>query len=145
MEANFSAQSNQKRFVMPFSASMFSILFVAFPLFVFSQNKSADKANELFKLEQYTPAAVHYKEAIKELEAKEKSTRSLLNLRTKLAFCYRVNNRMEEAETVYAKVVAEDRAKAKTYFFYGETLMANGKYEEAKKWFSEYKKVGTRR
>lgn len=140
MEAS-TVQSFQIRCVMSFPPFLLSILFMAFPLFVFSQNKMAEKANELFKQEQYTPAAVYYEDAIKEMEAKGKSTRSLLNLRTKLAFCYRVNNRMEEAEATYAKVVAEDRAKSQTYFFYGETLMANGKYDEAKKWFANYQKL----
>lgn len=134
--------SNQKsRAMKKQSRIVLSIFLVAFPLFVFSQNKAAEKANELFKLEQYTPAATYYEEAIKELEKKGRSTRSLLNLRTKLAFCYRVNNRMEKAEATYAEVVKEDRAKSQTYFYFGETLMANGKYEEAKKWFSEYQKL----
>lgn len=123
------------------AAPLLVVLLFALPVFVFSQNKAAEKANELFKMEQYAPAASEYEMAIKELKAKGKSARHLLNLQTKLAYCYRMNNRMEDAEALYAEVVKNDRAKSEAYFFYGETLMANEKYEEAKRWFADYQKL----
>ena len=75
-------------------------------------------------------------------EKKENSNKTgLLNLKTKLAYCYRMNNKMDKAETIYAEVVQNERAKNDTYLYYGEALMSNGKYEEAKKWFLDYQKL----
>lgn len=98
-----------------------------------AQNRQLDKANDLYKMERYAEAIPLYE---KLLEKKES-----LAWQTKLAYCYRINNKMKEAEALYAKIVQEDRAKDITYFYYGETLIANEKYNEAKYWFNQYKKM----
>lgn len=98
-----------------------------------AQNRQLDKANDLYKMERYAEAIPIYE---KILEKREN-----IALQTKLAYCYRINNRMEEAEELYSKVVQDDRAKDISYFYYGETLIANEKYEEAKYWFNQYKKM----
>lgn len=103
-----------------------------------AQSKAAEKANELFKYNQFSEAADLYQQELNELDAEGKSGRGTLNLKTKLAYCYRMNNKMDLAEKLYAEIVQEDKAKADTYFYYAEALMSNGKYEEAKKWFSDY-------
>ena len=98
--------------------------------FAFGQSKALSKAEKLYKAKSYTEAAKFYEIALEE--------RTSLSVKTKLANCYRVNNRMETAEKLYAEITAEEKAKAKTYLYYGEALMSNGKYDEAKKWFALY-------
>lgn len=98
-----------------------------------AQNRQLDKANDLYKMERYAEAIPIYE---KLLEKKES-----LAWQTKLAYCYRINNKMQEAEALYAKIVKHERAKDITYFYYGETLIANEKYKEAKYWFNQYKKM----
>jgi outer membrane protein OmpA-like peptidoglycan-associated protein/tetratricopeptide (TPR) repeat protein len=115
------------------------LLTISFSLF--SQNKLVEKANEYYKLNQYTDAAALYDRALDEMAAKGRSGRSMLSVKTKLAWCYRMNNKMDRAETLYADIVSDGRARADTYLYYGEALMSNGKYEEAKKWFLAYQKL----
>ena len=94
------------------------------------QTKLLKKANRLYKADQFSEAAKLFEEVMK--------TENNLATKTKLAYCYRMNNHLDTAEILYAQIVREDKAKARTYFYYGEILMANGKYEEAKKWFLKY-------
>lgn len=101
-------------------------------IFVFAQSKALTKADRLYKAKNYTEAAEFYETALEE--------KASLSVKTKLANCYRVNNRMGRAEELYAEITAEEKAKSKTYFYYGEALMSNGKYDEAKKWFLRYEK-----
>lgn len=115
------------------------LLGVSFSLF--SQNKLVEKANEYYKLNQYADAAALYERALDEMAANGKSGHSMLSVKTKLAWCYRMNNKMDRAEALYASIVSDDRANAGTYLYYGEALMSNGKYEEAKKWFLAYQKL----
>jgi len=98
--------------------------------FTFGQSKALTKADKLYKAKSYTEAAKFYEIALEEKVS--------LSVKTKLANCYRVNNRMEIAEKLYAEITAEEKAKAKTLLYYGEALMSNGKYDEAKKWFAKY-------
>lgn len=116
-------------------------MLVLLPAAAFSQDKAIEKANQAYKYKQYAQAATIYETIIAEKEGKKKKSISTLNLKTKLAYCYRMNNKLDKAEQLYAEIVQDDRAKTQTYLFYGETLMSNGKYEEAKKWFSDYQKI----
>ena len=100
---------------------------------LFGQNRLEEKANALYKAEQYAEAIPLYESILKE--------KNSLSLKTKLAYCYRINNKMEQAEDLYSVIVQEDRAKAITYFYYAESLMNNEKYVEAKQWLLDYKKL----
>ena len=95
-------------------------------------DKTVDKADAYYKSMKYHKAIPLYQEAI---SIKEKHT---LALRTKLAYSYRMLNQMDDAELLYADIVTDRKAKAITYYYYGEALMANGKYDEAKEWFLKY-------
>lgn len=95
-----------------------------------AQNTHIKKANKLFKLNQYNDAIVHYEAGLGEDASIAAST--------KLAYCYRMTNRMKEAEQLYASIVTEKKAKPITYFYYGESLMSNSKYDQAKSWFLKY-------
>lgn len=97
---------------------------------VVAQKKLLKKANSYYKLNQYKDAIVLYEEAIQEKES--------LSAATKLAYCYRMTNQMIKAEAWYAKVVADEKARPITYYYYAESLMSNEKYDLAKNWFLKY-------
>lgn len=109
---------------------LFTFCCLLLQTFIFAQSKVLVKADKLYKAKSYTEAAKLY-----EIVLEEKTS---LSIKTKLANCYRVNNRMETAEKLYAEITAEEKAKAKTYLYYGEALMSNGKYDAAKKWLAKY-------
>ncbi len=117
-----------------------SALICACAFQLFSQNKLVEKANEHYQMNQFSEAATLYEQALSELDS-TKSKRNTTNVKTKLANCYRMNNKMDKAEVLYAEVVQDEKTKSDIYFFYGETLMGTGKYEEAKRWFLEYQKL----
>ena len=129
-------KGNQLRHFLKYILPAFWVL--AFSLASQAQSKVVDKANELFKYNQFADAAALYQQAIGELEASGKSGRGMLNLKTKLAYCYRMNNKTNLAEALYAEVVQDEKTKSDNYFYYAEALMSNGKYAEAKKWFADY-------
>lgn len=56
----------------------------------------------------------------------------------KIAECYRKINEYENAEKYYALVVADKNAITKSFLYYGQALMNNGKYEDAKIWLKKY-------
>ena len=117
-----------------------SLLLCTFTFHLFSQNKLVEKANEHYQMNQFSEAAALYEQALSELDS-AKSKRNTTNIKTKLANCYRMNNKMDKAEVLYAEVVQDEKTKSDIYFFYGETLMGTGKYGEAKRWFLEYQKL----
>jgi tetratricopeptide (TPR) repeat protein len=56
----------------------------------------------------------------------------------KIAECYRKINEYENAEKYYAIVVADKNAVPKSFLYYGQALMNNGKYEDAKIWLKKF-------
>lgn len=108
-------------------------LFLFLQISLFGQNKALQKANDLYKASHFSEAAELYEVALQKKDN--------LSTKTKLANCYRMNNRLDKAEELYAKIVLEDKAKSETYFYYGEVLMGNEKYDEAKEWFLKYDRL----
>ncbi len=106
-----------------------------------AQNKTLDKANEMFKLNQFADAAELYRQALQTMENEGKQNRNATLIKSKLAYCYRMNNKMDKAEALYAEVVKDETAKDENRYYYGEALMSNGKYDEARKWFADYQKL----
>ena len=104
--------------------------FLFFNTGVFAQKGGVKKGHQLFKEKKYATAIPYYQKALAE--------KYNIAVASKLAFCYKMNNKTVEAEALYAKIVQKDRAKDITYFYYAEALMSNGKYEEAKAWFADY-------
>lgn len=110
------------------------LLLLLFVNISFAQKKrTIEKANQLYQQEQYAEAIPMFEDILEKQPS--------LSLKTKLAYAYKVNNNLTEAEKLYAEVVQNDKAKAITWFYYGETLIANSKYKEAKKWLQEYQKA----
>ncbi len=95
-------------------------------------DKIVERADAYYTSMKYHKAIPLYCEAV---QSKEKNT---LALRTKLAYSYRMLNQMDKAEELYAEIVLDKKARAITYYYYGEALMSNGKYDEAKEWFLRY-------
>lgn len=95
-----------------------------------AQSQQFAKADKLYKAERYAQAIPLYRKGLK----KKKSVNAL----TKLAQCYRMTNKMRQAEKIFEEVVAHERARPITYFYYAETLISGGKYDEAKEWLHKY-------
>lgn len=111
----------------------FTALTVFFALtmqFAFSQAQ-LKKADEL-----YTRLA--YSQAITEYENFLKKNPDNFAAKVKLADCYRLTGRSEKSEFWYWKIVQSHDAKPLHKFYYGQSLMNNGKYKEARIWIKEY-------
>lgn len=93
------------------------------------KKKAADKSFNSF----------HYAEAIKYYESILAKNPDDLDSEEKLAESYRQINDTKNAEKWLAKVVQRPSAKPIHKLLYAEALANEGKYEEAKKWYSEYK------
>jgi len=100
---------------------LFSIVF-AFPANTLAQNK-VDKANKLYKAKNYGSAIPLYEQLFEE----EESSATI----AKLATCYRMTNQTEKAEGMYARMMDSKKVKPKTYVYYVESLISNGKYAAA--------------
>lgn len=104
--------------------------FFASPAAITAQKKQLEKADEYYKLGEYANAIPLYESALDEKDN--------LSVKTKLAYCYRMNNRIQDSESLYADIVKDEKARSITYFYYAEALMSNEKYDEAKMWFEKY-------
>lgn len=128
-------------FLNKYKRALLLCLVVGLSVPLFAQGRVVDKANEYYKLNQFADAAGLFEQALGEMDAKRRAGRNAFNLKVKLAYCYRMNNKMGRAELLYAEVVQSENAKPETYYYYGEALMSNGKYDEARKYFLEYQKL----
>ena len=82
------------------------------------------KADKHFEREEYEPAIRLYQQALK-----KKQTDGTLNY--KLAESYRRSNRIQLAEPYYKAALDNGYKKEEVYLSYGQSLRANGKYNEA--------------
>lgn len=95
-----------------------------------AQNKHLDKANKRYRVQKYAEAIPLFEQGL------EKNPN--LSAKVRLAYCYRVNNDVEKAATLYHEIVHYKRAKPITWYYYGEALISQGKYDEAKVWLKKY-------
>ena len=100
------------------------LFFIAFSYTSLAQNQQIKKADRLYKLNEYADAISLYEAGLQEEES--------LSAKTKLAYCYKMTNNLNNAEQLYSEIVNEERARPITKYYYGETLMSNGKYEKPK-------------
>lgn len=101
-------------------------------LFLFSSTllwAQMDKADKLFEDYKYAQAIEIYKPI-----ADKGNIRAV----RKIAECYRKINDYDNAEKYFAIVVADKNAIPKSNLYFGQILMANEKYDEAKKWLQKY-------
>ena len=107
-----------------------------FTLFLFSAfvvKAQFEKANDLYSAKQYTAAIPYFEKGLLEKDN--------LSAKARLANCYRLTNKMEQAEAIYAVVVEQPKAKPDAFLHYAETLMSNGKYDRARQFFEQYFKL----
>lgn len=131
----FSQSSNR------ITRALLVVLLGCFAVVAFGQNKDLEKANELYQSARYAEAAQLYEKVLDSYSDKRRSTRSSLNVMTKLARCYSMNNRHHDAEKLYSEIVKDERANPEAFLYLGETLMVNGKYDQAKASFVKYKEL----
>ncbi|SFS54727.1 OmpA family protein [Lutibacter maritimus] len=60
----------------------------------------------------------------------------------KLGDAYIMLRQPEKALEIYAKVVQQKNVPSEYFLFYAQTLRANGKYDESKKWMKKFKEAG---
>ena len=95
-----------------------------------AQNKSLDKANKRFQIKKYAEAIPLYEEGL----LKSPNLRS----KSRLAYCYRMNNKIDEALKLYEEIVQNPKVRSRNWYYYGETLVSHGRYDEAKIWLDKY-------
>jgi outer membrane protein OmpA-like peptidoglycan-associated protein/tetratricopeptide (TPR) repeat protein len=109
------------------------LLLIAPLLGLLAQERLLKKADEHYKNGEYAQAIPLFEQALLEKDN--------ISTKTKLAFCYRINNKLSLAENLYRQIVQSDKAKPVTFFSFGEVLMGNAKYDEAKQWFQKYSQL----
>lgn len=102
----------------------------------YAQVKELKKADDLYENYKYNVAIPYY-----EAYLAEEPTKKVLAVKTKLAYCYRMTGKSDKAEELYAVLSEEPRVRPIVFFYYGESKMANGKYEEAKVLFEKYQEL----
>ncbi len=108
---------------------LFTIVVVVFSAAASSQS-AMKKADRYYNSYQYAQAAKLYKKAA----VGTRKEQALL----KLGDCYRQMKRFKEAESVYAKLVAQKTTDASAYYYFAEALLYNKKYEESSKQLKAY-------
>ena len=105
------------------------VFFVLTTAFTQAQNNELSQANTLYK-------AFLFKEAIPLYEVALEKDPYLGDAMVNLAKCYYYTNNTLKAETWYARILRYDGYKQYS-FDYAEVLKMNGKYVEAKTWFTK--------
>jgi len=84
-----------------------------------------------FKAMAYPKAIPYYAKAVKKDSTLQEAV-------FKLADCYRLTNNRKLAEEWYAKAVKMPAVLPIQKFYYGQALMNNGKFAQAKKWMTDF-------
>lgn len=88
------------------------------------------KANREYESLNYVTAIEGYKKVLK--------TKSSDEAQIRLADSYRLTNKSDKAEEVYAEVVKIKNVDPVNYFYYAKALINNGKRDIAKTWLDKY-------
>lgn len=107
------------------------LLFLIPVLPVFAQKALVRKGNEYFKMMAYPKAIPCYTKALKKDSTLQEAV-------YKLADCYRLTNNRQMAEQWYARAVRMPSVTPLYKFYYGQALMNNGKYAQARKWMTDF-------
>lgn len=117
----------------PFRSILLTLLLLAGYSGLGAQS-TLSRANKQYELHAYNLASKSYLEIV---EKQPNNTEAL----SKLADCYWHLNKMDDAKAYYQRAIDTKKADPKTYFRYGQTLMAIAQYQEAKTQFQEYAKT----
>ena len=99
----------------------------------FAQNKKTRKADELFSNLNFQEAALVYKKALK----KDNVNTYLMR---RLADCYANTGNYNDASEWYAKCIYKGGHNKEDAYYYGQTLIALGKFERGTLWMNKYMK-----
>ncbi|HEY4651084.1 MAG TPA: OmpA family protein [Pontibacter sp.] len=94
------------------------------------------KGDKRFEMEQYEKAIEFYKQALS-------GSKNPGEVNYKIAESYRLSNRLAQAEPYYKAALDAGFKKEDTYYYYGMSLKANGKYEEALNQLEDYARIGS--
>ena len=101
-----------------------------FPLLLVGQNGNLKKGNELYEKMAYASAIKQYEKVLDKTFSGEAMT--------KLADCYRLTDQYDEAVLWYSRLIYTNYAKPIHYFHYGQVLMNQERYRDAKVWFKQF-------
>ena len=107
-----------------------TFIFLLLPLLSFAQSGSMKKANELYDKMAYAGAIKLYEKVLE----KEFNGEAMV----KLADSYRLTNQYNDAAKWYSKLVYTNYAQPIHYFYYGQMLMNQQRYKDAKVWFKNF-------
>ena len=96
-----------------------------------AQKSQTRKGDIHFKAMAYPKAIPFYLKAVKKDSTYQDAV-------FKLADCYRLTNNRAMAEEWYAKAVKMSAVLPIHKFYYGQALMNNGKFAQAKKWMTDF-------
>jgi outer membrane protein OmpA-like peptidoglycan-associated protein len=103
---------------------------------------SMDAQGGLLKKADKRYEAMTYPLAIKSYERYLRKSKNVMAME-RVADAYRQIGNTGKAEAWYAEATKQPTVSPMGKFHYGEMLKANGKYEEARKWFEAYLQTGT--
>ena len=108
-----------------------TVIWLLLPTLLFAQSPKVQKADE-----QY--ATLAFAKAIDLYQAVLKKEEDNAHAAIRLADCYRMVNDFENAERWYRKVVTYKESQPVHLLYFGEALMQNEKYDEARTQFERY-------
>jgi outer membrane protein OmpA-like peptidoglycan-associated protein/tetratricopeptide (TPR) repeat protein len=97
-----------------------------------SQSSSIKKANKLYNAKLYFQAIPKYNSILKNDSASQE-------VLTNLADCYRLTNNNKGQIYCYEKLVSLGKIEDLQKLYYGQALMGDGRYEDAKTFLDEFK------
>ncbi len=100
------------------------------PCIAQGQKTDVSKADKWYKERAYTSAIPIYEAAVRE--------KFRIGIAQKLVQCYRLTNDWTKAAALLDTMVHMDKVKEDMWFLYGEALMSNARYDEARTWFLKY-------
>ncbi len=123
-----------KRFTTYLKLCSKQILFAGVLLLLFQsvegQNIFINRGNKAFEEMAYPEAILNYEKGLKNKFDK--------GAMLKLADAYRFTNDNDKALPLYAKLVKLNKIPPVTYFYFGQSLLKAGKFDEATTWFARY-------
>ncbi|MFZ4543674.1 MAG: hypothetical protein ACOYOA_06465 [Saprospiraceae bacterium] len=99
-------------------------------VFSFFKLNAQLKADDYFRSGQYATAAKMFE---KNLEKKDNS-----NIKSKLAFCYRMCNQQARAFELYSELISAKQVKPEIYYYFAESLVQKELYDSARVCFAKY-------
>ncbi len=131
-----SYQSETMHVRFSFLAILLILLTTVYPTESIAQNRRVARADQAFELRQYSEALGLYRRAYNRVRNKDRREANRVLYQT--ALCYRYLNNPRLAETYFRRVVRANYPEPLAVLYLAETLMQNGKFEDAATFFARY-------